>query len=142
MNDIIMFLQCADSVSGILHCQAQLLINTNSSWTLQLEFHLSLVSWWGLCQQSMAGQYERIDVLKCSPFICLFLQLQPNPWKPLLLCTLFFDKGRDKREVLFVDSDYNFFSSWCMQYYKYVREIPFALTGSLSLAKATAEGKI
>lgn len=39
-------------------------------------------------------------------------------------------------------SDYNFFSSWCMQYYKYVREIPFALTGSLSLAKATAEGKI
>ena len=35
-----------------------------------------------------------------------------------------------------------FFSSWCMQYYKYVREIPFALTGSLGLAKATAEGKI
>lgn len=41
---------------------------------------------------------------------------------------------------LSVDSDYKTLSSFCMQYYKYVLETPFALTGSHNLAKATAKG--
>ncbi|CBI32818.3 unnamed protein product, partial [Vitis vinifera] len=39
------------------------------------------------------------------------------------------------------NSFYSFYSSHDIKiYYKYVREIPFALTGSLNLAKATSEG--
>lgn len=36
--------------------------------------------------------------------------------------------------------DNNYSQSWCLQYYKYVLETPFALTGTHNLAKATAKG--
>lgn len=34
----------------------------------------------------------------------------------------------------------NIYSTWRVQYYKYVLETPYALTGSHNLAKATAKG--